>query len=1416
MPDSQESAANSQEAGPPKHDHPVLRCVFRVVLIGGATLYFVAVGSYLGLRYVLLPQVDKLRPRIESFVSNKLHAEIRIARLVPHWSGMQPGVDVTALTIRGKDGTTALTIPHATAAISWRSLVRLSPTLSSLVVDAPDLLISRKRDGMLSIAGVDVPTVHKGGNDAFSTWLLRQQAIVLREGTLRWRDAERNVPELTLTGIRLAVLNDGLVHRLALQASANGTLLAGPLDFRARFTHKPLAAIDRPTNWTGDAYVSTGPVDLPTLARYAPLPLKAYAGRIDNTIWIGFRHGRLFDAHGSLSGADVALRVRPTQPRLDIPVAIFDWDLALEPSHDYTLNLSNLHAELGQPPLDDGTPLSRSLSLATLTARYRVPDASHGQLIQVAGDRVDLGIIAEFVRGLPLPARFRNELVRVDPRGLIAHYVMEAERAAPGKAELAGDETAHAAPIVRYRLTGDLQRLSLEAQEPGPGLLPRDHPRAGIPGFENVWGHVDATERGGSASIDTVKAAVTVPGVFKDPRLSFDRLRAQISWTIAAADAPGERRPRVDVKLPLLYVENRDAEITVSGGYSNPGHGRGTLDLKADFGRAAIPRIVRYLPTSMSEHLHQYLDHALQAGVVSKGATIIAQGPLETFPYEYAPNDGVFHIVAPFTGGRFEPTPQPQRKLANGTPSVWPALDGIDGVFKLRNNKLRFDIPSAHYRGVQLSRLSGRIDDLGHAANSPLLIEGRAQGPLADLVDYANHSALDGLSGHVGEKLRAQGPASLVLKLTIPQHVQHPHTLVEGALAFGGNTLESDGLPPLSHLRGTVRLTQQSAELDRLSARLLGGAVHANGRFRRNEGYAFDVDGRIAVDSAHGLNLHGPAAALLGRVVGDAPYRLSVHDTKGGLPEITASSGLTGLALDFPAPFTKPAGTPMPFGFTLTPLPAEDGRALEQAEIKLGPVAATYVLDATRGEPVRAVRGTLGMNRMPDLPREGVTAAVDATALDADAWIAFTKTLRGTPAPEHAAATPAAPSVQAPRIDLASFAPKRFALHFGMLKLIKRNWENVIVGASHVDDLWQANVASNQISGYLSWSPHGDPGASQAGGQGGTGVLNARLAKLVVSDSANHDLVGGTMTLPTNCAMPAIDLVVDQVVARGHDIGQLQVNAHHFEENGVPVWQLDKLELANPAAKLSATANWRTSKRALARGADEDDTPHRTVFDFKLAIDDAGALLDRVGLPRTVANGKGTLEGKVGWRNDPTAIDYPSLGGQLSLNLKHGQILKVDPGAAKLLGVLSLQGLARFLTLDFRDVIGKGLPFETIQGTSKITNGIATTDDFHMITAPARVTVKGKVDFAHQTQDLHAHIAPKVSASAAAIGAAVINPLLGLGVLAANLALSQTLSHAFAFDYAITGSWAHVRIQRVGSDRGKMDPKPADADTARP
>ncbi|MDF3086635.1 YhdP family protein, partial [Burkholderia sola] len=95
-----------------------------------------------------------------------------------------------------------------------------------------------------------------------------------------------------------------------------------------------------------------------------------------------------------------------------------------------------------------------------------------------------------------------------------------------------------------------------------------------------------------------------------------------------------------------------------------------------------------------------------------------------------------------------------------------------------------------------------------------------------------DNSSLGTMSNHIGQRIDAQGPASLALKITIPQHVPHPHTHVEGALAFGGNTLSTSGVPPLSALRGSVRFTEAGASLHALSGRFLGGPVRANGTFR--------------------------------------------------------------------------------------------------------------------------------------------------------------------------------------------------------------------------------------------------------------------------------------------------------------------------------------------------------------------------------------------------------------------------------------------------------------------------------------------------------------------------------------------------------------------------------------------------------
>jgi uncharacterized protein (TIGR02099 family) len=1388
MSDSKQSVAKAV-AGHARYDHPLLRRTLKIALALAIALYFAAAVGFLGLRYVLLPRIDDFRPRIETAVSAAIHAELRIEKLAPHWSGLEPGVDVTGLTIRDRDGHLALSVPHATATVSWRSLARGRPALASLVVDRPDVLVARQADGSLMVAGVQLPTAKKGNDTTFTNWLLSQQAIVLRGGTLRWRDAVSQAPELALHDIRVAMLNSGFEHRIALQAPPEGTVLMGPLDFRARFRHTPFAQRGDPRHWRGEAYVSTGAVDLPTLARYADLPITLYAGRIANAIWAEFSGGQIRSTQGELNGYGIALRVRATQPKLDVPLARFGWAAQIEPERDYQIRLSNLVAELGQPPLADGTPVTRTLALKTLTGHYRPASIEHGQLASVTGDRVDLGVLAEFSRALPMPARFLDELVRFDPRGLVANYTLEFERARPENALAASEQrVTGTAPIVRYRVKGDLEGISLAAQEPPPGLSPAGHPRAGLPGFENLWGTIDADETHGDVTIDTVNAKLTVPGQFDDPRLAFDRLHGRGQWTVTPA--PAEPHKAFAVTVPELSFANGDTAGTIVANYNNPGHGRGALDLSAKFERVKVASIPRYLPTSVSDHLRHYLGHGLQDGV-ARNATIEIHGGLAKFPYSRDPKAGVFRIVAPFTAGKFDPSPYPPKELKNGEPNVWPALEGIDGMFTLRENELRFDIDRAHYKRVALLRVSGRIADLGnHASN--LIIDGNARGPLADLLDYVNESAAGSLTGHAAKTLRASGPATLALTLTVPR-TRNSKVGVAGTVGLHGNSLVRPSLPPLERLTGQVRFTGHTLSLERIAGRWLGGELDANGTLAANGSYAFDVSGRIAAGSARDLELQGPAGTLLRHLNGTAPYMLDIRGKKGGMPEIAARSDLTGLALDLPPPLDKPIGTPMPFALTVTPVKGET-QPLARADLQLGPVAASYVLRGDVAQPgalgrLQVAQGAIGIGRPAQLPSEGVSAAAELKSFDADAWRTLVAELRAPPD----AAKPAQVSAGENSGASSQFIPSAYALHFDTLKLLNREWTNVGIDAGHASAGWQARIASDQLSGSLSWEP-GTPGKD-------SGQLKAHFAKAEIPVTVGHALVG-QMSSPSARHMPAIDLAVDDFVLRGHSLGSLAVAARNLDEDGVPVWRVDKFEVTNPAAHLVATGNWRTAPRL---GTDVPaDTPRRTAIDFKLDISNAGALLDQLGLPRTVKGGTGSLTGKVGWRGEPTAIDYPTLWGRVALDLQHGQILKVDPAVAKLLGVLSLQSLTRVVTLNFRDVLGEGLPFQRVTGTGRIDNGVCRIDDFRIVTAPARADMSGAVDLAAETQDLRVDVTPTLNAGSAVIAATIINPFLGLGALVANLALSESIAHAFATQYAITGSWSHPHVERVSGDRGKM------------
>lgn len=212
-------------------------------------------------------------------------------------------------------------------------------------------------------------------------------------------------------------------------------------------------------------------------------------------------------------------------------------------------------------------------------------------------------------------------------------------------------------------------------------------------------------------------------------------------------------------------------------------------------------------------------------------------------------------------------------------------------------------------------------------------------------------------------------------------------------------------------------------------------------------------------------------------------------------------------------------------------------------------------------------------------------------------------------------------------------------------------------------------------------------------------------------------------------------------------------------------------------------------------------------LDFELELQDSGKLLERLGLGGTLRGGKGKMAGEVSWLGSPLSIDIPSLAGQVHLALDAGQFLKAEPGAARLLSVLSLQSLPRRLALDFRDLFQEGFAFDHVTGDASIAQGVASTNNLVMRGVQAAVLMEGSADIAQETQDLRVIVVPEINAGTASLAYAVINPAVGLATFLAQALLRKPMIEAGTREFRITGSWDEPKVERV--DRTPQAAAPA-------
>lgn len=261
----------------------VVRGLVRLALV----LYFALMLGLVGLRYLLVPQLDNLRPYLVQKISEQTGLQVQIQELKGDWQGWNPHLSVTNLSLAEPGQEPMLQLPKLQADISWKSLFSGSLQLRQLDVQGLTIPVRRDPQGQILVMGQVLDLNDESAPSEPEAWqgpvrwLLEQRGIRIQGTSLQWQDDLRGAPVLSLPSIELQIGYRQGWHEvnLATALPANlGESLALALRVQGkRRLPESVDVMDLPWELT----VQAKGVDAPALRPWLDVPVALDKGWVD-------------------------------------------------------------------------------------------------------------------------------------------------------------------------------------------------------------------------------------------------------------------------------------------------------------------------------------------------------------------------------------------------------------------------------------------------------------------------------------------------------------------------------------------------------------------------------------------------------------------------------------------------------------------------------------------------------------------------------------------------------------------------------------------------------------------------------------------------------------------------------------------------------------------------------------------------------------------------------------------------------------------------------------------------------------------------------------------------------------------------------------------------------------------------------
>jgi uncharacterized protein (TIGR02099 family) len=783
-----------------------------------------------------------------------------------------------------------------------------------------------------------------------------------------------------------------------------------------------------------------------------------------------------------------------------------------------------------------------------------------------------------------------------------------------------------------------------------------------------------------------------------------------------------------------VAIDSPDFAVRSSLELTLPADGSSPV-LEIDAGAVGIDAVAakRYLPVGK---MRPRLVRWLQQSVQGgeiPSARLSFFGPIRAFPFDNG--EGQFSVTGRVENGRLQFAPG------------WTTAENIAADVAFTNARLDGRVLGARILNHTTRGTAVSFADL---RTGVMTVNGSTAGPLQDVLDFLKNTPVTAkrMGGRLSTLSAPSGRARVALDLVLPLKKLADYEL-RGTLTLEDGELALQGLAPtFTALNGDLALEQNEVSGDGITGQLLGAPVVASVTPLRAADYRSQISWSGPLDRA-AVERWLPAG-LAGRITGSSEWRVEVllpvsqGDADGAPTRVKVASDLAGMGLDLPPPFAKERAE-------LLSMAAEFSFGIgSEAGVKghLGAVGRFQLGFAVHDGIIRFSRGNLRFgDRAAALPSSGLVIDGQLPTLTVDDWMPLFA--------QQGAMLAGVDVAVASDLDIAELGA--FGQDLGAAHLV------VSRGATD----WTVQVASEPVTGRI--------------------LIPARLADRpqLVLDMERLRLVTGT---GAGSQVDPRKLPGALVVARDFALGDRELGELNADISAEPLG-LSVNSFATDAGSYAIKGSGRWTTRG-----DEQSTR----IALTLTTTDIAASLEGLGSMQGMLDGSAAqLTADVSWDGGPTADWTASVAGEVSLSMDDGSVYAIEPGAGRVVGLMSIAALPRRLALDFRDVFQKGLRFDKVRGSFLLIDGDAYTNNLKLEGPVAEIGIVGRVGLKDRDYQQQAVVTAEAGKMLPAVGGILAGPGVGAALLLFTQIFKEPLKGMGRASYCVTGSWDEPSVERL-------------------